>query len=79
MISGMANSYIGYISSKKTYLKRKKKLNRQIKIIKKRQRLFNSFGRKYFKTIIEKGNDDLYVLSLMYKYYKRKNKFKSNS
>lgn len=76
MITGMVNSYIGYIGSKKAYLRRKKALNRQINVVKKRRLLCKSFGRKYYKMIIDKGNDDLYVLRIMYNYYRIKNKYK---
>lgn len=76
MFSGKINSYKGYINSKKIYLKRKKQLNRELRIIKQRQRLCKAFGRRYYQRIIEKGKDDIYILRIMYNYHKRENKRK---
>lgn len=76
MFSGKIDSYKGYIKSKKVYLKRKKQLNRELRVIKQRQRLCKSFGRRYYQRIIDKGNDDIYILRIMYNYYKKENKRK---
>lgn len=76
MFSGEIGSYKGYIKSKKIYLKRKKELNRELRVIKQRQRLCKAFGRKYYQITIDKGNDDIYILRIMYNYYKRENKRK---
>ena len=76
MFSGKIDSYKGYINSKKIYLKRKKHLKRKLRDIKRKQKLCRSFGRRFYQIIIDKGNDDIYILNLMYNYYKRENKRK---
>lgn len=76
MISGRIDSYKGYITSKKVYLKRKKDLNREIKLIKRRQRLCKKVGRRYLGRIIEKGKDDIYILRIMYNLKAREYKIK---
>ncbi len=76
MISGRIDSYKGYITSKKVYLKRKKDLNREIKLIKRRQRLCKKVGRRYLGRIIEKGKDDIYILRIMYNLKVREYKIK---
>jgi hypothetical protein len=74
--SGKISSYKGYIDSKKIYLKRKKQLNREIRYFTKKKRMCKKFGRRYFGKIVEKRMDDLYLLRIMYNYYKYENKQK---
>ena len=76
MFSGKIDSYKGYINSKRIYLKRKKELIRELKKVKRKEKLSKGFKRNYYKRIIEKGTDDLYLLNIMYNYHKRENTIK---
>lgn len=71
MFSEKINSYKGYTGSKKIYLKRKKELNRELNRIKKKEKLSKGFRKRYYRNQINKGYDDIYILNIIYRYYKK--------
>lgn len=71
MFSGKIGSYNGYVNSKRKYLKRKKELNRELRRLKKIFKSSRGLRRRYCKNQISKCYDDIYILNLMYHYYKR--------
>ena len=69
-------SYESYVRNRKTYLKRKKFLNRKIKELTKLNKYREYCIYRYYKKQIELWNDDLERLNVMFIYYKFKNKMK---
>lgn len=70
----MIGDYKSYINRKRTYLKRKKQLNREIKYFKKKIPRCKRLGRRYFSKVVERKKDSIDRLNIMYRYYKRINK-----
>ncbi|MBN1042534.1 hypothetical protein DWV13_13540 [Clostridium botulinum] len=71
----MINNYKIYIKSKRSYLKRKKQLNREIRKLKKSFKIYKSYwGKRYRIRQIESRKDELYILRIMFNYNKYKNK-----
>lgn len=72
MSNSIINDYKPYISNKRTYLKRKKQLNKEINKFKKNAKLFKGWSRRYCNRQIKLRKDDIDILINLYNYNKSK-------
>lgn len=65
-----------FINSKKTYLLRKKYVNRHLKFLRKEYKKSKGFKKMMYSHRIKRYEEHLYILNLVYHYYKHEHKIK---
>lgn len=65
-----------FINNKKTYLLRKKYVNRHLKYLRKEYKNSKGFRRTIYFNRIKRYEEHLYILNMVYYYYKHEHKIK---